>query len=947
MAGYDPREHGARCEVCPLRGQVFVPPEVGTSVTAAGRARGECFAIVGEAPGDNEERTGRPFVGRSGEELDRALYAAGLDRRKALTTNVLLCRPPGNGFNDLLKRISAFNKAAESAYKEQVKQAMAASQPLPAPPELLQSPVECCKPRLDRELENFKHFITLGKTATNTVAGSKAGIHALRGGLLPVEATDRTPARKVLPTVHPAACMREPKWFHVFRADVKKAAAWFGGEDWTPPTIYRQPSPAQLRVYLERNRGQALASDIETDGIESLSAKIRCIAIGTTHDCVGMSFLSKDGFTRFYSYQDELEIRAILKEYYEDASVVKVGQNFGYYDKLVLLAQWGVQVRNIVDTMLLHRLAESEMPHGLAYIVSMYAHAPSWKTNREGNKLSTASESDEELLTYCCMDTVLTARVLRPLIEHMKRSGQEQLFGIDTAMQAICADMHTVGMWVDQDARTTKERELLARRHALLTEIRQQLGKPDFNPGSVQQLREVLFEEWGLVADLDDKERLTDNNDPSTSDLVLRTFLSDSSVTGHHRAVIKLIRYYRKVMKVLGTYVTKMRPSDVEAEDELGWDDDDEWVDRETRRLYGLKKMGIVNPVTGRMYPGYNSAVAVTGRLSSSKPINAQNYPKVLRALVRAAPGHILVGADMDQVELRIAAARWGVQLYLRAFAEGKDPHSMTAFAVFGLEFCKAAGIDPACFERPGKLVGASYDAKGKFIGTGDAEKMRTLSKAVQYASQYQALVETVAQLIRKTEVPARNPDGTERSDGTTDLPFATMKLRRVREMRDNWLKGAPEFESGWAAEIAHFKKHGYVQEYVTGRKRFFLDTAQATDGKGSTNDIVNFPIQASAAGLMNLALVKLHRAIPLHAWGPGTGIINQCHDSIVVECPEDGCQVYTDAETGKKKVHVPEGSIPWQVARLLEECLTQTHASLPGVTFTASADVGYTWKDV
>jgi len=82
----------------------------------------------------------------------------------------------------------------------------------------------------------------------------------------------------------------------------------------------------------------------------------------------------------------------------------------------------------------------------------------------------------------------------------------------------------------------------------------------------------------------------------------------------------------------------------------------------------------------------------------------------------------------------------------------------------------------------------------------------------------------------------------------------------------------------------------------------------------------------SSAAGLMNRAIVQLHEAIPLHKWGPGTGIINQCHDSIVVECPE--------AEAPK-------------VIGLLEECLNQTHASLPGVIFSASAETGMTWKAV
>ena len=452
----------------------------------------------------------------------------------------------------------------------------------------------------------------------------------------------------------------------------------------------------------------------------------------------------------------------------------------------------------------------------------------------------------------------------------------------------------------------------MRRRHELLSDVRDRLEWNDFNPGSVYQVRDVLFTKWNLEPPVEEEDRYTASGDPSTSDAILRSLLSSRSVPDEQRDVIKLIRYYRKVQKVLGTYVTKLRPWDVRVNEDLGWDDEEEWADKETRKKYGLEKMGIVDPRTGRMHPGYNAHVAVTGRLSSSKPINAQNFPKAMRAMVCASPGNILVGADMDQLELRIAASRWDVALYLRAFEEGKDPHSMTAFAVFGEAFCEAAGLDAAQFERSGKLVSDSY-VNGKFEGSGEAKKMRDLSKAVQYASQYMAKVETVQGLICKTEIPSKA------KDGSTDLPYALLPLRRVRKMRDNWLKGAPEFEAGWDKEVGLFRQNGFGHEEVTGRRRDFLDGEMP-------NEIVNFPIQASAAGLMNKALIQLHEAIPLHKWGPGTGIINQCHDSIVVECPESAAK---------------------EVAGLLEECLNQTHPSLPGVDFTASAAMGKTWKEV
>jgi uracil-DNA glycosylase family 4 len=850
------------------------------------------LAIVGEAPGEQEENQERPFVGPSGRELDLALRQARIDRRKALVTNVLLCRPPGNKLRDLLRKINKHNRKNKD--------------------DQILSPIACCKPRLDAELDGHTKFITLGATATRAVSGVTASISKVRGGFTEVDETETRPALQVMPTIHPAFVLRSPRWAHVFRHDIAKAGRWFRGmTDWIPPNVTYYPEPTELAKFLSDPTG-VYTFDIETDAKECLVAKIRCIAIGNEKDVVVCGFLGKDGLRSFYSPASERMVKAILCEFFEDETILKVGHNAGYYDKIVLQQQWGITTKPILDTMLLHRSVESELPHGLAFVGSMYTEAPAWKTDREGNKLSADSESDEELHEYCANDVAVTARVFSPLVDHVKIRKQESVWRLDQKVQAVCSDMHTAGMFVDQTKRQEEEVRLLHRRHDLLSSLRDQVDTPDFNPGSYQQVGRLLFSKWELEPPVDEELRYTDAGEPSTSDAILRSLLTCRSIPPEQREVIKLIRYYRKVQKVLGTYVCKLRPWDMSVEEDLGWDEEENWADKETRKKYGLVKMGIVNPVTGRMFPGYNAHVTVTGRLSSSKPINAQNFPKAMRAMVCAAPGNVLVGADMDQLELRIAAARWDVQLYLKAFEEGKDPHSMTAFAVFGEAFCKAAGLTPDQFDRPGKLVSDVY-IDGKFEGSGEAKKMRDLSKAVQYASQYMATVETVHGLICKTEISSKA------KDGTTDLPYALLPLRRVRQMRDNWLKGASEFEAGWNKEIAFFRQHGHGIEEITGRRRDFLDGEMP-------NEIVNFPIQASAAGLMNHALIQLHEAIPLHKWGPGTGIINQCHDSIVVECPEGAAK---------------------EVAGLLEECMNQTHPALPGVKITASAAIGHTWKEV
>lgn len=933
---YDPRSLGALCDQCPLNQCEPVGPEGPTIMEMIARA-GEVVAIVGEAPGEHEEKQGRPFVGPSGNELSRSLKMAGFHRGDMHVTNVIKCRPPGNDLKGLLAKISRRNKEHEKKWREEVKEAEKNGDFPPLFPRQEKTPLECCKPLFEQEVDQFTKFIALGKTANEALTGIHTGILAVRGGMVELEPTMTTLKRQVMPTVHPAFVLRAQRWAHVFRSDIAKAGRWFRGmTEWVEPKRIFQPTVGQLQEFLTKH--DLYAYDVETDDIECLTAKIRCIAIGTTDEVICVSLLGIDGYTKFYSPIEEMAILEVMREFFTNPDIMKVSHNGGYYDRLVIEHQWGFTPGPNIDTMLLHRSTESELPHSLAYVGSMYTEAPAWKTDREGNKLATGGESDEQLAEYCQNDVVVTARVMPKLVDKVRLNDQVEIFHMDQRMQAICADMHAVGMYVDQEKRLAEERKLLARRHELLTNIRDAVGRLDFNPGSVFQVSDVLFTEWGLRAPLDEEELYTASGNLSTGDLVLRSLLTTPDVPEERREVIKAIRYYRKCQKILGTYVCKLRPNDMDAD--VGWDEDEDWVDRETREKYGEVKKGIVNPATGRMYPGYNAHVAVTGRLSSSKPINAQNFPKVLRAMVVAQPGHILVGADMDQLELRIAAALWGVELYLKAFESGKDPHSMTAFAVFGDAFCTAAGITSDQFGRPGPLVGACY-TDGVFNGSNvDALKMRNLSKAVQYASQYMAAVETVHKLICKTEVPAKDPKtGQAYNDGTTDLPYARMALRRVRKMRDNWLRGAKEFERGWHMEIAEFRRYGHLREPVTGRRRDFLDGEDP-------NQIVNFKVQGGAAGLMNKAIIQLHEAIPRNKWGPGTGIINQCHDSIVIECPIDGAYQEKDSK-GKLVWKTTKGSIPYEVAGLLEECLNQTHPNLPGVKFTATAGLGLTWKEV
>jgi uracil-DNA glycosylase len=131
--------------------------------------------FIGEAPGADEDREGRPFVGVSGRLLDRMMASIGLDRDSAYITNILPWRPPGN------------------------------REPTPAE-------VTACLPFIQKHIQLVgpNVLVLIGGTAAKTLLARKEGIMRLRGRWLeykPVETVDPIPA---LATFHPAFLLRSP-----------------------------------------------------------------------------------------------------------------------------------------------------------------------------------------------------------------------------------------------------------------------------------------------------------------------------------------------------------------------------------------------------------------------------------------------------------------------------------------------------------------------------------------------------------------------------------------------------------------------------------------------------------------------------------------------------------------------------------------------------------------
>lgn len=143
--------------------------------------------FIGEAPGFDEDKQGRPFVGRAGQLLTKIVESIGLKRKDVYIANILKCRPPGN------------------------------RDPMP-------SEIASCTPYLIKQIELIKPKVicALGKFAAQTLLNTDKPISRLRGNFYDYRGI------KLMPTYHPAYLLRNPGGKKEVWEDMKKVAKELG-----------------------------------------------------------------------------------------------------------------------------------------------------------------------------------------------------------------------------------------------------------------------------------------------------------------------------------------------------------------------------------------------------------------------------------------------------------------------------------------------------------------------------------------------------------------------------------------------------------------------------------------------------------------------------------------------------------------------------------------------
>jgi DNA polymerase-1 len=479
------------------------------------------------------------------------------------------------------------------------------------------------------------------------------------------------------------------------------------------------------------------------------------------------------------------------------------------------LLEHGVDLRTLaVDTMLAAYLLDpAEQRYDLPELLARHARCelPDGAPATEG-RLDLDGEA-VEVHTAAGREALGVAHLVDPIRATLDAQGVLALHDdIEIPLVRVLAKMEHVGVGVDVTELEGLRDGLVAECDRLRGAIVEDAGE-DFNVNSTKQLREILFDRLGLTPQ---KKTKTGYSTDAASLEKLR---------GEH-PIIEHLLDYREVEKLRSTYGEGLLA-------EVGEGD--------------------------RIRATFNQTVARTGRLSSDAP-NLHNIPvrtetgRAFRRAFVAAPGHQLLVADYDQIELRCIAHLAEDPGLIAAFEAGDDIHTATASRIF------------------------SVDADAVTI------EQRSKAKMVSYGLAYGMEAYGLGQRL---SIP-------------TD---------EAQQILDAYFAAFPAVHDYMERTVAMARERGYT-ETLFGRRRQIpeLSSSNFRIRQAGERQAMNAGIQGLAADIFKVALVEIDRS--LDDTGLATRLILQVHDEVMCEVPageeDPAADLVVAAMTGAFDLRVP-----------------------------------------
>lgn len=583
----------ANCNECPLNEpeNVYVPSFIPTAPK---------IAVVGEAPGYQEAQKGRPFVGPSGHLIKTVLKNYGYKPSEVMFTNAVQCRPPGTNTT---------------------------------PPK---AAINCCRPRLMGEIRasEAESVLALGGPAASVTVDDNRSITHLRVGPAkrPTVLLEGSSVQRVVPTWHPAYCLRSADNFPALVTDVGKLKESVR-DAWIPPsfTVVDNFSDTLYALQELYETCDTLVVDIETGLDKDVSFDhpnnydLLCIGLGYAKGkvlVVGEQALTDKNYGHL--------VLEALKLLLQKVRIIAHNGKFdlsGLFPSLGALTLW-------FDTMLAHYALDERTGaklHGLKVLAVEELGAPQYDLEiatyvpRGGNY---ANIPRALLYKYNAYDVGCTWDLYDLFKERLDRNDVRRVHDLMVRASNQLMYLELNGITIDRAYSNVLQSDYQARLTEIETTLCAITQTSTFNPRSPKQVKEFLADN-GIITTSTDEDHLTQ----------IQKRIARTSEVGKF---ITTLLTYRFEQKRYSTYVVGIR-----------------------KRMY-----------RGRVYTTYSLHGTTSGRLASKNP-NLQNIVRakaIRKQFTVASPDNVLMQMDYKNVEARVMTTM-AQDEYLRKLLSNPDPN--------------------------------------------------------------------------------------------------------------------------------------------------------------------------------------------------------------------------------------------------------------------------------
>ena len=456
------------------------------------------------------------------------------------------------------------------------------------------------------------------------------------------------------------------------------------------------------------------AIDTETTSLDPHTAKLVGISISNSigNACyIPLNHVSGNNL-------DEKKVLSILKNYLEDESIKKVGQNIKF--DFIVFYHRGITLNSMEDTMLMsYTLDAGKNRHNMDTLSEIHLGHKTIKFKDlvgTGKKQLNFSEVNiSEAKDYAAEDADITFRLYKIFLKSLKAEKLLNIYELfEKPLIKILAEMEIKGIKLDKSSLNKLSSKFSTKIEKLEKSIFK-ISKKTFNIGSTKQLGEIMYNDLKIAA-----LKKTKKGSFATSASVLE----DLAFKGYEFP--KLILEWRQISKLKNTY------SDALPEH--------------------------INQNTKRVHTSFLLAATTTGRLASSDP-NLQNIPiksddgKDIRKAFVSEKNNKLISADYNQVEMRILADLADVKQLKKAFLNNEDIHTLTASQVFGKEINK---IDSETRRKAkainfGIIYGISQYGLAKQINVSNNEAEEFLNSYFKKFPEIKDYMKTTVNFCRKS----------------------------------------------------------------------------------------------------------------------------------------------------------------------------------------------------